>query len=166
MAADVFDFNARLQRAIARGERIRDERAQAAQQRELTDEELRQLHARYRIDLADRISDCLKKLADHLPGFEYSTVMGEDGWGGRIRREELQLKPGKPAASVISRLEMLVSPHRPGGTVLEMTVKGTVRNREVINRRNFHRLTEVDLPLFLELVEQRALEYAELYAAQ
>ena len=44
-------------------------------------------------------------------------------------------------------------------------VKGTVRNREVLNRKHFQMLDEIDLDSFQELVDLRVLEFAELYSA-
>ena len=57
---------------------------------------------------------------------------------------------------------------RPLGNygVLELTAKGTIRNKEIYNRKQFQKLAEVDLDSFLELVDLWVLEYAELYAAK
>lgn len=165
MAARLMDFNARLQKAIERGAKTRAHQDQLAQQRELTEEELRQFHRSYRIELSDHIEDCLRKLADHFPGFTFQTVVGDDGWGARLRRDDIDLAPGKPAGTLYSRLEMLITPFSAAAGILELTCKGTVRNREAMNRKHFYKLAEVDLDLFRELIDQRSLEYAELYSA-
>ena len=49
--------------------------------------------------------------------------------------------------------------------LLELVGKGTVRNRELFNRRHFERLPEIDLDSFQEMVVTWSLEYAEQYAA-
>jgi hypothetical protein len=48
--------------------------------------------------------------------------------------------------------------------VLELAAKGTIRNKEVYNRTQYQRLTEVDVTSFVELVDLWVLEFAELYA--
>lgn len=158
------DFDARLRKAIERGEKVRDLRSQEAQARVLSEEELRNLHAGFRIELSDHIEQCLKKIVEHFPGFDFQTVVSEEGWGARIRRDDLQMSGGR-SNSLYSRLEMLVTPFSPTAGILELSVKGTVRNREAMSRKHFYRLTEVDLDLFRELIDQRALEFAELYSA-
>ncbi|MCA9079086.1 MAG: hypothetical protein KDA58_00945 [Planctomycetaceae bacterium] len=158
------DFDARLKKAIERGEKARDQRSLEAQARELSEEERRNLHAGFRIELSDYIEQCLRKVVDHFPGFDFQTVVGEEGWGARIRRDDLQLSAGR-SNSLYSRMEMLITPFSTAGSILELTVKGTVRNREVISRKHFYKLTDVDLDLFRELIDQRALEFAELYSA-
>jgi hypothetical protein len=49
--------------------------------------------------------------------------------------------------------------------VLDISAKGTVRNKEVVSRNHYQRLAEVDLQTFRELIETWALDYAELYSA-
>jgi len=158
------NFDDRLRKALERGEKTRDARGRAALARELSQEELRAMHSRYRLELVDHIEECLTKLADHIPGFKYQSIMSEEGWGGRISRDDLHLNPGRSAESRYSRLELLISPLGSIG-ILEMTVKGTVRNREVLNRKQYQQLSEFDLDTFKEMVDLRVLEFAELYAA-
>ncbi len=157
------DFNQRLQRAIQRGEKTRDLRGRAAAEREMSAEEIKGLHSRYRLGLVERIEDCLKKLADHFPGFEYQPVMSDSGWGARISRDDLSVERGK-GASFYSRFEVLVSPL--GTTpIIELVAKGTIRNKEVFHRRNYQQLTEADMDSFQELIDIWVLDYAELYAS-
>jgi len=158
------DFNDRLQRAIERGQRTRHARGRAALERELSIEELKTLHSTYRLELSEHIENCLKKLADHVPGFKFQSVVGEEGWGGRLVRDDLRLSPGKPPETRYSRLEVLISGFSEAG-ILELVVKGTVRNREVLNRKHYQKLTDFDIDSFKELVDLRVLEFAELYAA-
>lgn len=157
-------FDDRLRKAIERGEKTRDARGKEALARELSQEELRTLHTRYRVDLTEHVESCLLKLADHLPGFKHQSVYNEDGWGARLTRDDLVLTQGKSPESRYSRLECLISPFTPIG-ILELVIKGTVRNREVMNRKHFQKLADFDIESFIELVDLRVLEFAELYSA-
>lgn len=49
--------------------------------------------------------------------------------------------------------------------ILEVVVKGTVRNREIINRKHYQRLAEFDLESYKDLIDLRILEFAEQYSA-
>jgi hypothetical protein len=49
--------------------------------------------------------------------------------------------------------------------VLDISAKGTVRNKEVLSRNHYQRLADVDLQSFRELLEQWVLDYVELFAA-
>ena len=158
------NFEDRLRRAIERGEKTRDARGRAALARELSQEELRTLHSQYRLELTDYVETCLKKLADHIPGFNYQSVVSDEGWGARLTRDDLHLAPGKSPETRYSRLEVLISPFGTAG-ILEMVVKGTVRNREVVNRKHYQKLDDFDVESFKELVDLRILEFAELYSA-
>lgn len=160
------DFDTRLQKAIERGEKVKDSRGKEELERQLSQDELRTLHATYRLELSEHIEDCLKKLADHIPGFVYHNVMNNDGWGARITRDDLSLTPGKSAKSLYSRLELFVAPYSSKAPILEMVGKGTVRNREAVNRKNYQMLSEFDLDSFKEMVDLRVLEFAEVYTAE
>lgn len=158
------EFDQRLERAIRRGEHTREERGRAAAERELTVEELKNVHSGCRLELVERIEECLKKLADHFLGFRFQSLMSEEGWGASISRDDLSVGPGRGSVSLFSRLQILVSPY--GTTpIIELVAKGTIRNREVFHRRNYQQLKEVDLQAFKELVDLWVLEYAELYSA-
>lgn len=157
------NFDERLKRAILRGEQEKTERSRAAEFEQLTIEELRTMHSGYRLELSEHIENCEQKLVDHLPGFEFQTILNEDGWGGRITRNDLHLVPGKPAESRYSRLEMVISPFTPTA-ILELVTKGTVRNREVMNRKNYQKVNELELASFKEMIDLRALEFAEQYS--
>jgi hypothetical protein len=163
MTPQTMEFEDRLRRAIERGEKIRDDLGRAALEKELSLEELRTLHSRYRLEVTEHIESCLKKLADHVPGFKYQSVMNDDGWGGRLTRDDLHLVPGKPPETRYSRLEVLISPFTPSG-ILELVVKGTVRNREVVSRKHFQKLADFDQLAFLDLIDLRVLEFAEVYS--
>lgn len=159
------DFEKRLERAIVRGEQTREARGKAAEEKALTEDEFKSLHSKYRLDLSEHIEDCLKKLADHFPGFRFQTIVDEEGWGARISRDDVSFVPGKPGASVYSRLEIVVRPFS-SLHLLELAVKGTIRNKEAFNRSRYQMLAQFDPQSFLEMIDLWVLEYAELFAAQ
>ena len=159
------DFEKRLERAIVRGEQVRDARGKAETEKALTEDEFRALHVKHRLDLSEHIESCLKNLPDHFPGFQYQTVVGEDGWGARVSRDDMSLASGRHSATQYSRFEILVRPFSPAH-LLEMAAKATIRNKEVFNRSRYQMLAQFDPQTFTELVDLWVLEYAELYAAQ
>ena len=161
---NAMEFDQRLDRAIQRGKHTRDERGRVEAERELSAEELKNVHSGCRLELVERIEDCLKKLADHFLGFRFQNVMSADGWGASISRDDLSVGPGKSPQSLFSRLQILVSPF--GTTpIIEIVAKGAIRNKEVFHRRNYQQLSQVDVDSFNELIDLWVLEYAELYSA-
>lgn len=164
ISTGMMDFEQRLQKAIDRGQRTRASMKQSEQARAATEEELRALHSSARLELTEHIEECLRKLADHFPGFDYETVIDEDGWGSRIRRDDLELNRGTTDRHY-SHFEMLVRPYSTK-SLLDMTAKGTIRNKEVIARSHFQRLQELDVDSFENLIDLWVLEFAEAYSAQ
>ena len=158
------DFQQRLEKAVERGQRQSDAAAQAKAQQAMSEDELRRLHSQYRRELTERIEACVAQLPQHFPGFRYETVVGDRGWGAAINRDDIALEGGRRNTH-FSRLEVVVRPFS-GLHVLELTAKGTVRNRELLGRNHFQKLVEVDPTTFQELVDRWVLEYAELYAAK
>lgn len=159
------DFDQQLKNAIARGARSRDARSQAAQTAAMTAEEQKNRHASMRLELSDEIENRLRTLADHFPGFEFSTVIGEDGWGARITRDDLRLNRSKSTESLYSRLEMLIPP-KGGTSIIELIAKGTIRNREIFSRKHYQDLSDSDLSGFLSMISLWAVEFAEQFSAQ
>ena len=159
------DFNQRLEKAITRGEQTRDVSARERADQALTKEELRNLHSKYRLDLSDHIEDCLKKLADHFPGFQYQAVISEDGWGAKVSRDDLNLGSKRSSRNLFSRFEILIRPFS-SAHIVELVAKGTIYNKEVINSSHFQFLAEVDPDSLQAIIDQRVLEYAELFAAK
>jgi len=157
------DFKERLHRATERGHRVRDAQAQAEAAKALDEEECRRLHSAWRLELCDHIETCLKQLADNFPGFRLAPVVDEGGWGSAISRDDLSIHRGR-RENHFSRLTMTVSPHNEFH-VLEVSAKGTIRNRESFSRKHFQFLKDADLDSFHQLIEQWALDYAEQYAA-
>jgi hypothetical protein len=158
------DFDNRLQRAIQRGTQTRAALGRAAAERELSAEEQKSLHSRLKLVLVEHIEECLKKLADHFPGFQYQPVMSDAGWGARVSRDDLSVPRRDGSASLYSRLEMVVSPLGAAG-IIELVAKGTIRNKEIFHRRHFQKLNQTDADSFRELIDLWVLEYAEAYSA-
>lgn len=158
------EFEQRLERAIQRGRHTRAETERAEAERELSAEELKNVHTRCRLELVDRIEECLRQLSDHFLGFRYQSVMSDEGWGASISRDDLSVGRGRSSQSLFSRLQVLVSPY---GTmpIIELVAKGAIRNKEVFRRRNYQQLAQVDVDSFRELIDLWVLEYAELYSA-
>ena len=157
------DFEKRLQRAIHRGRVTREEQGRITGEQQATEEDLRSCHSELRLALSEHIEACLRRLCDHFPGFEYSTVVSEDGWGARIMRDDVRLNRGS-SSNLYSRLEMLIRPWSSAG-ILELTTKGTIRNRESLNRSNFRMLPDATVDGFREVIDGLALEFAEQFAA-
>jgi len=159
------DFEQRLAKAIERGLRHGDAQAEQQQSQALSEEELKRLHTQYRLQLSEHVENCLRRLPQHFPGFRFESVVGERGWGAAVLRDDSAAARGRARTNLFSRLEMLVRPYN-AYHVVELTAKGTVRNKEIYNRTHFQRLTEADLTSFTEMVDLWVLEFAELYAAK
>lgn len=160
------DFEKRLERAIARGQKARNARDKAEARHALTEEEFKRMHSQYRLELTEHIEECLRKLANHFPGFQFKSEVGEKGWGASITRDDVSISRGKRRrGNAFSRLMMLVRPYS-SYHVLDMTAKGTVRNKEVFNRDHFQRIEEADTETFKEMIDVWVIEYAEQYARQ
>lgn len=159
------DFEKRLAKAIERGQRQGSASVEQQQSQALNEEELKRLHTQYRLQLSEHIEHCLRRLPQHFPGFRCESVVGERGWGAAVLRDDSSSAPGRARTNLFSRLELLI---RPFGAyrVVELTAKGTVRNKEIFNRTHFQRLTEADPTSFTELIDLWILEFAELYAAK
>jgi hypothetical protein len=158
------DFQQRLQSAIQRGERRGERHEQAVRQSQLTEEEFKRLHTKYRLSLSDRIEHAVDGVAQHFPGFRKETLYGEVGWGAACWRDNLVVEAGK-RSNQYSRLEMTIRP--PSSYhVLELKGKGTVANKEHFNRTHFVPLQEVDEEEFARLIDTWAIDYAEYYASR
>ena len=158
------DFNDRLKRAIDRGHGRSASREAAELAAALSEEELKGLHGKHRLVLSEHVESCVEKLSIHFPGFEYKPTYGEAGWGAACSRDDFgQVNRGQ-RANLFSRLEMAIRPFS-SLHVLELTAKGTVRNKEIFNRIHFEKIEKADVEIFRELIDVWVLEYAELYAA-
>ncbi|MBN2580362.1 MAG: hypothetical protein JXB10_15360 [Pirellulales bacterium] len=159
------DFQQRLKKAVERGQRAGDARAQAERRKALNEKELQLLHTQHRLTLSERIERSLGQVADQFPGFQLETIVGEKGWGAVISRDDLRVRRAAGRTTSFSRLEMIVRPFS-STHILDLTGKGTVANREVFNRSQYQRLEEIDETFFNETIDNWALEFAELYAAK
>jgi hypothetical protein len=158
------DFQQRLSKAIERGQSRSADRTQAERLKQLSEGELRQLHTQYRLRFSEHIEQCVRQLPQHFPGFSCETMYGDRGWGVACSRDDLGAGPNRRSASYFSRLEMTIRPFS-SSHVVELTAKGTIRNREIFNRAHFELIHEVDEQSFINLIDVWVLEYAEQYAA-
>lgn len=158
------DFEQRLEKAIQRGQRSRTAADRQKSEQTESVEDLRSRHTSCRLELSDHIETCLRRLADHFLGFDYQSVVGEEGWGAKISRDDLSPTRRRGVQSLYSRLEMYIRPFSDAH-IVELTAKGTIRNKEILSRNHFQFLSEVDLDSYRELIDLWVLEYAEKYAA-
>ncbi len=157
------DFEKRIQKAITRGERRSEQKSREARLKELSEDELKRLHGQARLQLSEHIENCIKRLPNHFPGFQFETIYGERGWGAACSRDDIRMKDGR-RNNDYSRLELTVRPFSEYH-VLDLTGKATIRNKEVFNRSHFEVISDADIAQFVELIDLWVLEYAELYAA-
>ena len=158
------DFEDRLQKAIQRGQKFRETEGAGNSSATGSEEELRMRHSELRNELTEHIEKGLRRLCDHFPGFEFTTVLNEKGWGARISRDDLNLKAGI-GKTEYSRLEILIRPFSDAH-ILEIATKGTIRNRESLNRSNFRFLADAAVDLLRQMVDSIVLEFAEQFSAQ
>jgi hypothetical protein len=156
------DFEQRLQKAIQRGERTREMSQQENQKRAATEEELHDLHTATRIELSEYMENCLKQVGESFPGFQFRNLVSDEGWGGKITRDDLQLS-NKQKVNVFSRFEIFVRPYTPGH-LIDVVAKSTIRNKELFNRHHFQQLSQLDLDSFRALIDLWVLEFAEAFA--
>ncbi len=159
------DFEKRLERAVERGKYQRDSQGRREAERALSAEELRNMHSQCRLELSEHIENCLRKLADHFPGFQFQSIVSDEGWGAKISRDDIGAPSGGGVQNFYSRLEMLVRPFTESH-IVELAAKGTIRNKEILTRNHFQFLSEIDLDSFVELIDLWILEYAEQYSAR
>ncbi len=157
------EFQERLQRAVERGQQARDTRGRDAAAKALSEEESRALHSQYRLELSEHVGNCLAQLVDQFPGFQLESIVGEEGWGAVVSRDDLALDEANKSTNLYSRMQMLIRPFSEG-RIVELVVKATIRNREVFNRARYQMLGQVDLESFSEHVDLWVLEYAEKYS--
>ena len=158
------EFDERLQKAIERGKHRSHRQAQQAAAKALSEEELKSLHSRLRLSLSEHIETCLGRLPGHFPGFRYETIYGERGWGASVRRDDIRIVAGK-RNDEFSRLEITVRP-LSSVMVVDLSGKGTIRNKEAFTRNYFEKIEDADPQKFEQLIDAWVLEYAEMYAAQ
>ncbi|MCA9104199.1 MAG: hypothetical protein R3B96_11915 [Pirellulaceae bacterium] len=158
------DFQDRLKSAIERGMTRGVRQSEQKKAERLSQEEIRGLYTKYRLELSEHIEACLRPLLDHFPGFEIETLYGDRGWGAAIRRDDLTISGDGKRNNLYSRLEVAVRSVAEHD-ILDLQAKGTIRNRELFRRHHFERVGDVDIAQFRELVSNWILEFAEQYAA-
>ncbi len=159
------EFEQRLKQAIDRGDNRRGSRQAEARQQEMSEDDLKTLHTKYRLELSEHIEKSTKQLPDHFPGFRFETIFGEKGWGAACSRDDLKASSRGKRSNAYSRVELTVRPFS-SSFVLELVGKATIANKEVFNRIVFEELTKADPQRFHELIDTWVVEYAELYAAR
>ena len=154
------DFDDQLNSAIQKGRQQSRKTSQAESEKKMSKEEIKRLHSKYRLHLSDFIEERMQQLPNHFPGFRYETVYGERGWGAACYRDDA----GRGRRDFYSRLELTV---RPLGEydVLDISVRGTIKNKEVMQRNFFQELPEVELTRFEETIQNWILNYAEQFSA-
>lgn len=157
------DFEDRLKNALHRGQQRSEDKKQAEAAKQASDDELKNMHSKFRLQLSDHIEKVVHKLADLLPGFRYESVFGANGWGAASWSDELRLRGGV-RSSRYSRLEITVKPVT-NYFILELRCRGTINNRETLSRSYFEPVTEVNIDQFKQLVDTWTLQFAEHYAS-
>lgn len=157
------DFDDRLKNALHRGQQRSEDKKQAEAAKQASEDELKNLHSKFRLLISDHIERVVAKLADHLPGFRYESVFGANGWGAAAWSDELRLRNGVKN-SRYSRLEITVKPVT-SYFILELRCRGTINNREILSRSYFEPVAEVHIEQFKQLVDTWTLQFAEYYAA-
>lgn len=177
------DLERRLEQAIQRGQKTRVLQGQEAAERALTEEELKSRYSAARLNLSEYIETSLKKLMDHFPGFRFETVVDDSGWGARISRDDLHISPaaldalfsgsdyrskptGMKRENLYSRFQMLVRPLSTQAKIIEITAKGTIRNKEIVNRTHFQFLAQLNEQGLRDVFDNWCIEYAEHFAVQ
>jgi len=157
------EFDDKLKQAAARGAKRANHSQSETERKRVEAEEFRSLHSKSRLELSDRIETVIKKIADLFPGFQFTTVFGDAGWGAACLRDDLSMERGQ-RKNKFSRFEIAVRPVNEFH-ILDLQAKGTIANRELMTRSFYQPLGEMDLNKFRELIDAWALTYAELYTA-
>lgn len=158
------EFEERLKNAIARGANRAESLHSESERKRREAEEFRTLHAKFRLELSDYIESVVKKMIDMFPGFRYQSVFGETGWGSACVRDDLVIERGQ-RSNKYSRLEMVVRPVNEF-FILDLQVKGTIADRELLTRSLYQPLGQVDIERFRKSIDDWAIAYAELYATK
>jgi hypothetical protein len=159
------DFDNQLEAAIKRGQARNQAMHKSKREAALSAEEIRQRHNDFRLQLSDHIERSLKKLMNHFPGFRYETLYGSRGWGGAISRDDIGRGSSGRTGTFYSRLEITVRPLNEFNLV-NITGKGTIRDKEVLDWNHFENISETDSVAFEQTIDRWVLEFAELFAAR
>jgi hypothetical protein len=158
------DFEQRLQSALQRGQQRGEAKAREARAKALSADELKTLHAQYRLQFSELIENCLRRLPKYCPGFRFETLFGDRGWGAACSRDDMVITGGR-RHNAYSRFEMTVRPFSEFH-VVELVAKGTVRNKELLHHSFYQKIEEAVPAHFTDLIDAWTLEYAELFASK
>ena len=159
------DFESKLEKAIQRGQNRNVAKTNAQKQSELSKEDIRNQHNDFRLNLSDYIESGLKKLANHIPGFDYETIYGSKGWGGALSRVDLDRGPSGKAGSFFSRIEITVRPQNEFN-VVNIVGKGTIRDKELFTWNHYEAILEAKQADFEQMIDNWILQFAEQFAAR
>ena len=159
------DFEKRLEKAIQRGQQKGSAQRDQKREQELSEEDLRNRHNDFRLELSDYIESNLNKMAAHFPGFEYETIYGSRGWGGAIHRNDITRGADGRAGTFFSRIEMTVRPQNEYN-VVNVAGKGTIRDKELFNWNHFVDLPEANKEDFHDKIDAWIVQYAEQFASR
>lgn len=158
------DFDDALKNAILRGQDRAGSLRDSEHKKQLSIDELKNRHSKYRLSLSDYTEHGLKKLADHFPGFEYETIYGSRGWGGAVFRDDIRRGASGKGGSFYSRLEVTVRPMNEFN-VVNIIGKGTIHNKEIFNWNFFKDVADVSEEEFQKKIDSWILAYAEKFAS-
>ena len=159
------DFEEELQQAIQRGQKLGTARTVAKKQAAMSKEDIRNRHNEFRLNLSDHIEGCLKRLAQHFPGFDYETLYGSKGWGGALTRNDIDRGPDGRTGSFFSRIEITVRPQSEFN-VVNIAGKATIRDKEVFVWNHFEEIEEVQQETMEQMIDKWVLQFAEQFAAR
>ncbi len=160
------NFEERLSQAIQRGNRQREEAGSQRARAARTDEDYRQQHGALRIELSDQIETAIRKMVKHFPGFNFRTVISPDGWGAHASRDDVSGTTRRDVTQLYSYLEILVRPYNSSARIIDLVVRGTIRNKEILRKNEFNLLDEANTEQLKNIIDQWVVQYAERYAAQ
>ena len=95
--------NSAIHFPIQRGERRGDRHEQAARQTQLTEEDFKRRHTKYRFSPSEQIERSVDGVAQHFPGCRKESPYGEVGWGAACWRDDFQIEAGKRATATVIR---------------------------------------------------------------
>ena len=158
------DFEEQLKNAINRGQEQGSQRKSSEEQKQLSEEYLKNRHAEFRLAVSDHIETCVRRLTEHFPGFQYETIYGDRGWGGAVFRDDITRGKSGKSGSFYSRLEISVRPMNEFN-VLNISGKGMIHDKEYFNWNYFKDIPDVSVDDFKEKVDSWILIYAEKFAS-
>jgi hypothetical protein len=157
------DFRSRIQRAVNSGKGA--DRGRAAEKREARQagRKIRELHENFDGELRPHIHTCLEELNREFPAFDMQEVYNEKGRGYALARDDAIRGGSERRDRYYSRLEIYVHHFKDHG-YLEVSAKGSIRNKEKYERSEDDRLETLEIDLFKRFVERVVVEYAHDFA--